>query len=377
MKKISFDSTSSVKGVLFQFLIALERCFEMQEGQSVYIETYGDVSILGKLSDSKQIESKLYKRNLTDLDKNVWKSIYNWMREDFPVDTFSSLILLTTQKVPIGSAWLNWNGKNPSERMEVLRNIKKCFDSRKRKDKDLSTYMIVIFDAKNATRLSQIAKMLYIDSISMDGNQYHKSLQEKYGKGIPDIQKGKYINHMFGYILSPNIVSHDWKITYDNFTREAEEITKTLVENTAVFPTKLKLADIKRNDYDGYAFVEKIKDIKYGDDVISEAIDDYVHTASMIQQELEKSEIKKKSLLQYEENLKGSYTTKYRKASRNYNDGERIAKSQDFYDDMTGSSDITFHNYNNVDLYFHNGMLHIMADENDELVWLLKDKTDE
>ncbi len=377
MKKLSFDSTPSVKGVLFQFLIALERCFEMQEGQTVYIETYGDVSVLGDLSDSKQIESKLYKKALTDSDKNVWKGIYNWMREDFPVDTFSSLVLLTTQKVPIGSAWLNWNGKNPSERMEVLRNIKKSFDSRKRKDKDLSTYMNVIFDAKNATRLSQIAKMLYIDSISMDGNQYHKSLQEKYGKGIPDIQKGKYINHMFGYILNPDIVNQNWRITYDDFAREVEEVTKTLVENTAVFPTKVKLADIKDSDYDGYAFVEKIKDIKYGDDVISEAIDDYVHTATMIQQELEKSETKKKSLLQYEENLKGSYTTKYRKASRNYNDGERIAKSQDFYDDMTGSSNITFHNYNNVDLYFHNGMLHMMADENDELVWLLKDKTNE
>ena len=377
MPKQKFDSTPSIKGTLFQFLIALERCFEMQEGQSVYIETYGDVSVLGSLSDSKQIESKLYKKTLTDSDKNVWKSIYNWMREDFPIDTFSSLILLTTQKVPIGSAWLNWNGKNPSERMNVLINIKKSFDSRKRKDKDLSTYMNVIFDAKNTTRLSQIVKMLYIDSISMDGNQYHKSLQEKYGKGIPDIQKGKYINHMFGYILNPDIVNQNWRITYDDFAREVEEVTKTLVENTAVFPTKVKLADIKDSDYDGYAFVEKIKDIKYGDDVISEAIDDYVHTASMIQQELEKSEIKKKSLLQYEENLKGSYTTKYRKASRNYNDGERIAKSQDFYDDMTGSSDITFHNYNNVDLYFHNGMLHIMADENDELVWLLKDKTDE
>ncbi len=376
MPKLKFDSTLSIKGILFQFLIALERCFEMQEGQSVYIETYGDVSVLGSLSDSKQIESKRYKKALTDSDKNVWKSIYNWMREDFPIDTFSSLILLTTQKVPMGSAWLNWNGKNPSERMNVLINIKKSFDLRKRKDKDLATYMNVIFDAKNATRLSQIAKMLYIDSISMDGNQYHKSLQEKYGKGIPDIQKGKYINHMFGYILSPDIVSHDWKITYDDFTSEAEEITKTLVENTAVFPTKVKLADIKESDYDGYAFVEKIKDIKYGE-AISGAIDDYVHTASMIQQELEKSETKKNSLLQYEENLKGEYTAKYRKASRNYNDGERIAKSQDFYDDMTGSSDITFHTYNSVDLYFHNGMLHIMADENDELVWLLKDKANE
>ena len=377
MKKLSFDSTPSVKGVLFQFLIALERCFEMQEGQTVYIETHGDVSVLGDFSDSKQIESKLYKKALTDSDKNVWKSIYNWAREDFPIDTFSSLILLTTQKVPKSSAWLNWNKKNPSERMEILRNIKNNFDLQKRKNKDLATYMNTIFDAKNATKLSQITKMLYIDSISMDGSQYHKSLQEKYGKGIPDIQKGKYINHMFGYILSPDIVNHDWRITYEDFTREAEEVTKTLVENTAVFPTKLKLAEIQKDDYDGYAFVEKIKDIKYGDDVISEAIDDYVHTASMIQQDLEKSEIKKKSLLQYEENLIKKYTAKYRKASRSYNDSERIAKSQDFYDDMTGSSDITFHSYNNVDLYFHNGMLHIIADEKDELIWLLKGKENE
>lgn len=376
MQKLKFDSTSSIKGILFQFLIALERCFEMQEGQAVYIETYGDVSVLGDLSDSKQIESKLYKRSLTDLDKNVWKSIYNWISEDFPIDTFSSLVLFTTQKVPIDSAWLNWNEKNPSERMEILRKIKKSFDSRHRKDKNLATYMNVIFDVKSATRLSRIAKMLYIDSISMDGSQYHKYLQEKYGKNIPDIQKGRYINHMFGYILNPNIVSHNWKITYDDFTVETEEITKTLVENTAVFPAKLRLADIKKTDYDGYTFVEKIKDIKY-EDVIPDAIDDYVHTASMIQQELEKSEIKKNSLLQYEENLFGSYNAKYRKASRNYKDGERLAQSQNFYDEMTGSSDITFHTYNNVDLYFHNGMLHMIANEKDELVWLLRDKENE
>lgn len=81
MPKQKFDSTPSIKGTLFQFLIALERCFEMQEGQSVYIETYGDVSILGKLSDSKQIESKLYKKALTDSDKNVWKSIYKWTED--------------------------------------------------------------------------------------------------------------------------------------------------------------------------------------------------------------------------------------------------------------------------------------------------------
>ena len=97
----------------------------MQEGQSIYIETYGDVSVLGSLFDSKQIESKFYKKALTDSDKNVWKSIYNWMREDFPLDMFSSLVLLTTQKVSIDSAWLNWNSKTTTERMDVLRSIKK------------------------------------------------------------------------------------------------------------------------------------------------------------------------------------------------------------------------------------------------------------
>lgn len=376
MPKLKFDSTSSIKGILFQFLIALERCFKMQEGQSIYIETYGDVSVLGSLFDNKQIESKFYKKTLTDSDKNVWKSIYNWMREDFPLDMFSSLVLLTTQKVSIDSAWLNWNSKTTTERMDVFRNIKKNFDLQKRKNKDLATCMNIIFDGKNTTRLSQIAKMLYIDSISMDGNQYHKYLQEKYGKNIPDIQKGRFINHMFGYILNPDIVSHNWRITYEDFTKETEEVTKTLVENTAVFPAKLKLADIQKNDYDGYAFVEKIKDIKY-EDVIPDAIDDYVHTAKMIKQELEKSEAKKKSLLQYEENLIKSYAARYRTASRNYNDSERIAKSQDFYDDMTGSNDITFHTYNNVDLYFHNGMLHMIADENEKFIWLLKDRANE
>ena len=376
MPKLKFDSTSSIKGVLFQFLIALEQCFKMQREQSVYIETYGDVSVLGDLNNSEQIESKFYKKALTDLDKNIWKSIYNWMNEDFPIDKFSSLVLFTTQTVSMTSSWLNWNVKPLVERKKILNKLKKQFDSQKKQSKEMAMYMNAIFDTKKATRLSQIVEILYIDTTRMDWNQYYKHIRDEYAKGIPNIQKGKYMNHMFGYILNPNIVNNSWRITYDDFTRETEEITKTLVENTAVFPTKLKLADIKKNDYDGYAFVEKIRSIKY-DEVIPEAIDDYVHTANMIQQELEKSEIKKNSLLQYEDNLMGKYTAKYRIASRNYNNGERIAKSQDFYDDMTGSSDITFHTYNNVDLYFHNGMLHMMADEKDDLVWLLKEKENE
>ncbi len=372
MAKLKFDSTPSIKGVLFQFLLALERCFKMQEGQSVHIETYGDISVLGDWNNSEQIESKFYKKALTDLDKNIWKSIYNWMNEDFPIDKFSSLILFTTQKVSITSAWLNWNIKPLVEREKILNKLKKNFDSQKKKSKDMAMYMNAIFDTKKATRLSQIVELLCIDTTRMDWDQYYKHIQDEYAKGIPSVQKGKYINHMFGYILNPKIVNNQWRITYDDFTRETEEITKTLIKNTAVFPTKLKLADIKNEDYDDYAFVEKIKDIEYENEVLSEAVNDYVYTASLIDQELSESLVIKNQLEEYEEAVERRYRVEYRKAARIFKKEECIQRSQELYDNVTSANDGTFHTYNNVPPYFHNGVMQILANENDDIVWLLK-----
>lgn len=37
MGKVNFDSTSTTKGMIFQFLVALERCFEMQEGLPMFL----------------------------------------------------------------------------------------------------------------------------------------------------------------------------------------------------------------------------------------------------------------------------------------------------------------------------------------------------
>lgn len=111
MGKVSFDSTSTIKGMIFQFLVALERCFEKQEGQSVYIERFGDVSVIDK-EDAIQIESKYYKRDLSDLDENVWNSISNWTDSSFSLEKFSSLVLLTTQKVGKRSKWNGWNEKS-------------------------------------------------------------------------------------------------------------------------------------------------------------------------------------------------------------------------------------------------------------------------
>ena len=38
------DSTKTFKPIIYQFLIALEKCFEMQDDESIWIEKYGDVT---------------------------------------------------------------------------------------------------------------------------------------------------------------------------------------------------------------------------------------------------------------------------------------------------------------------------------------------
>ena len=39
---------------------------------------------------------------------------------------------------------------------------------------------------------------------------------------------------------------------------------------------------------------------------------------------------------------------------------------------MMSANDSTFYIYNSVPAYFHNGMLHILADEKEDFVWLIK-----
>ena len=72
MGKVSFDSTSTIKGMIFQFLVALERCYEMQEGQFVYIERFGDVSVvrMGNIVDgSIDWNDLVYTDNEQDIEK--------------------------------------------------------------------------------------------------------------------------------------------------------------------------------------------------------------------------------------------------------------------------------------------------------------------
>ena len=83
------DSTKTFKPIIYQFYIALEKCFDLRKDEKLFIETYGDVTV----SNDIQIEVKDYDSELTDLDHNIWNTLKNWIDVNFDISYYKKLIL--------------------------------------------------------------------------------------------------------------------------------------------------------------------------------------------------------------------------------------------------------------------------------------------
>jgi len=371
MAKQRNNSTSTIKGFIYQFLVALKKCFELQEGEAVYIETFGDISILSN-GDSEQIESKFYKDDLTDADHNVWNTLHNWLREEFSLDSFSSLVLLTTQKVKSTSAWYGWNTKSYAEKLVILKDISAKY-SRRKTNKDPKTEKLLssVLDESKLERLITILGKFVIDNNASSDISLYDAIKQIHAKTIPDIRQDEYIRSMLGYVISPPTVNNNWRISYEDFRQEVNLLAQSLIDTTTQFPAKINLRDIKHEEYNENDFVNKIRQIEY-EEVILDAVTEYVQTKELIITEIRTSKKISDSLCEYEESLHKRHNAEYRKACRNCMETQKVNHSKNFYDGMMSSEDGSFYIYNSVPRYFHNGMLHILAEENDDFTWLLE-----
>src|SRR5665648_113630 len=140
--KLKNDASSSIGGTIYQFYIAIDKCFELLDGEKVIIEKYGDVTV----SDKYQIEVKQYHEDLTDLHENIWKTIDNWLQNDFDVRHYKNLILFTTQKFGARSSFKEWNNKTKNEKKQILDGIAQKFHQQSKKGKDTEKVLNSVLD---------------------------------------------------------------------------------------------------------------------------------------------------------------------------------------------------------------------------------------
>ena len=187
--KLNQDATASSKGTTYQFCVAVQKCYEMVAGQKVLVESKGDVTI----DESQQVETKLYNDVLTDSHINFWKTLYNWMHDNFDPKPYSSLILYTTQQFGERATISEWNESNSKKRLEILQAIHQQAEEREinrikkassaqLKTSDVLSLQRLILDSSRRSKLLIVIEKFIIEACSPKLPELYSLIKQQYIK---------------------------------------------------------------------------------------------------------------------------------------------------------------------------------------------------
>lgn len=381
VKKIANDATASVSGTIYQICVALERAFLLEEGQKLWIEKFGDVTVSGQI----QIETKRYSDSLTDNHSNFWNTLKNWLHPDFNQREYKSLVLFTTQPFGNTSKLRQWNESDVSKRIEILVSILNAselrFGNRKSSKKspnkppEILIDQRFVLDKSRLGNLKEIIPKIYIACDSPGVAELCKTILDVHAKTILRAKRNDFLDGLLGYLLNPSTVEKGWEISYDGFSEKLTLLSNQYRRGTVFFPSKYRIptANMPTEQIELHKemrFVQKLTEIEY-QEVIPEAIQHYISANLTVFEEFQNYEVDPMSYQVYANNIKQSQRAKHRVAKKRLI-GNRVIESQNFYDDVTGESPQSFPRFEQTPIEFRNGVYHMLADdESDEFQWKL------
>lgn len=357
----------------YQVLIGLDKCSSLEEGQSVWFEKDGNVSLMS--SDalaSTQTEVKDYSAPLTDHHENLWKTLKNWLTPDFNHAQYSILILHTTQAFGATTQLKDWNTQTVDQRLQVLKDI---FFSRPETERQaekpsdiIKLQKIVVEDSAHDDLMAVLEKVvLHVESADLEA--LRKDYFNKLSGYIPSSNRQAFAEGLIGFIYE-QANDIEWVIDKTAFDQKREFLTAKWS------PTLFTILDFDVRDatkdevdttYIAEFFAQKIIDIEY-EDVLPEAIGSWLELRNALIEELNGYPQFRKVVSQYRERWIRAFSAKYRSACRKQ--GSPVAASQDLYDQLTSEIPFGIEGYPNPDIVFRNGLIHdAMDDDKLDLKW--------
>lgn len=375
--KIRHDATASTKAILFQLWIAVEKCYEMHEaGQKILVEKQGDVS------GDDQVEVKQYSDNLTDNHLCFWKTLRNWVQDDFDPTVYNSLILLTTQSFGPEATIARWNNLSKDERLKLIQAIHEQSEERhsaaraKKDDTPVPESLQLqqyVFAKERKEKLVAVLDRFVIEAMSPRMPDLHARIKGQYLKGVMQGKKDDFLSALFVYISQPaNDGDQNWEITFEDFSRKVEELTGIYGHDTRTFPSVSVpvSSDDEETHKKNHLFAQKILDIEYPQ-VLRKAIEHYHVALKTVNDEFKTYLVLRQRTEQYTSDVVDQFNAKYRTKARNCSDAVRDSK--DLYDDVTGSDPLPLSGFDATPLSFRNGLLHAeMDDESKSLKWRIE-----
>lgn len=356
----------------YQVLIGLDKCFALEEGQSVWFEKDGDVSLMSPdVLTSTQTEVKDYSAPLTDHHENLWKTLKNWLAPEFCHAQYGALVLHTTQAFGSTTKLKDWNTQTAEQRFKTLEDI---FLSRSEKERNsespseiIKLQKAVILNATKSDLLNVIAKVvLHIESADLDA--LRKSYYNKLSGYIPYSNRQAFAEGLIGFIYEQSN-SVKWVIEKAAFDQHREALTAKWGPKLFTIPdfTQRNASEEEVDSYLNALFAQKLCEIEY-ECVLPEAIGDWLEFINSSMEELHGHPQYTKMVERYREQWIRTFSAKHRSACRKK--GDRTELSQNLYDQVTSETPFGVEGYPNPDIVFRNGLIHdAMDDDERDLKW--------
>lgn len=376
------DATLQKAGDIYQYLIALKDCFDLSDGDTLQIETNGDVSIINDMGGrfQKEVKHHFGKNFISDRDIDFWKTLANWYVDYERVKGFSNYILSTTSSIKDSSPFYNWNNITKFEKLNRLKSIGAAS---KGKEKEFrSQYNRIFGDFYDENHLLEILDKFTIEaaknSIVGISNEF-----SKYVGHIPSENRDSYIGALLGEILiRVKNPPHKWEVTKPAFDEILQAQTVAYgTKGTAPLPNeyaKAKLPADKITTLEQKKFVASIREIKY-EKMVPSAMSDYWKADLTVAKYFRDNLMYLESLDAYTEDL--SAKLQYSKANSDLNaegttEQEQIRISKQLYNDVMVWDANDFGSIIRNQGYFQRGIIHNIVDETD-FKWKVGEEKDE
>jgi hypothetical protein len=356
----------------YQVLIGLDKCFSLEEGQSVWFEKDGDVSqISPDALESTQTEVKDYVVPLTDHHENLWKTLKNWLAHEFDHAQYGALVLHTTQAFGATTRLKDWNSQTADQRLQLLKDI---FAERTEDQLNVEKSSDVIKLQKAVMAADEILLKNVLGKVTLftqaDNAQGLEKQVLSRPVGIPKSNLKSYLQGLIGFVYA-QATRQSWSIKHQEFAAKCEELTALLCKKEFTFPvfTGYEASELEVEFHQDKPFVQKIKEIEHHE-MIPDAVGNWLELQNSLVEQLDEFPLYKNKTITYQSQLVKKYKLAYSSAQLEVTD--LIISSKLLYNKIISEQPLNMGN-DIPPLEYKNGLIHdAMDDEERDLKWKIE-----
>ncbi|MDF9795820.1 hypothetical protein OKW21_001083 [Catalinimonas alkaloidigena] len=353
----------------YQVLIGLDKCFSLEENQSVWFEKDGDVSLISPDTlESTQTEVKDYAAPLTDHHENLWKTLKNWLAPEFNHEQYGVLVLHTTQAFGTTTLLKDWNSQSAEQRLQVLSDI---FAERSKDQLNAEQPSEVIKLHKAVMASDDLLLKSLLGKVTLFTQSDNKEMLEKQilskPVGIPKNNLKSYLHGLIGFVYA-KATQQSWVIKHQEFYAKCEELTTLLCKKEFTFPifSGYEASELEVESHQDRPFVQKIAEIEHIE-MIPDAVGNWIELQNSLLEQLDEFAFYKEKTITYQNQLVTKYKLAYSSAKLEATDP--IKSSKLLYNKTIGEPPLNMGN-NIPPLEYKNGLIHdAMDDDERNLKW--------